>query len=854
MQFSSELLIVGRDTEKARWQQLLQKGDGLLAFYGIGGSGKTTLLRLLYQETPKEHTRCMIPAVGEDILMLVDNILDGWQDSCIDQPEFAGIVQRTRTNLDSEKSKLYPQIYQSISATRGSVVQNVTQTVNIPTSISKALYDQVSNRVQQLFLLGLRDLSAHTQVCLFFDALDKPGTEIEQFLESLVGHAYPNVVIAITGRHQCRLLRNPLLPLGNEEVIRLLQAINVPESFHARIMQLARGHGLCVRLLINYVTEIPTANLEALYNYDLTVDPASLIQIFWEDLILQPIEGLYREYSDSKDSKAERFGRIAILLRYGPSLYDFAPEVIYAVFRNMAALKQHFPKLATVQESLLDPIVATYFQLRKRRQYHDLIREVGDISLASRFPQTYRALHRVAAQFHKQQLVKVDKREKIDPPTAEAHKALLDPEYPLVLLSLDWRKNPQKQVLLQTAWPSLSARQLYAPEFEEWRFTLEALCYHLFRYSERAGAQILDRTLEQTFARTHTPLCQSLIKTTRYLPKVSPNIAAWLLYLQATIDKYDRIPTLERLFNNPKATMPVQIKVAFELAKHYASLDASQAERYLLFLQEHSDEISVDEQATFWRELASIALRRDTKVLFLQQAVAASGTSWDKADSLQKLGIEYRKQDDYVRGQEALEQSLNLWLETKAGEKIGETYIALGDLCRLKGEIQQAREWYEQSGVTLRQAEAEYRLNARQTDYINSLIGMSMAAVARCRIATGERTVAIKELERAIKLHQDYLTASRHPLGWELRLLGQLYDAGGEPERAKSYFMEAATVTPSLEHRAQAKCCLADLLYRQGQIDEGNLVRQEVEQLIQQLDYKTFESLLKRVRSELDVA
>lgn len=834
--------VVGRSRELNSWITSVDRGHGLHSFYGLGGTGKTTLLEYFYHYSRLTNLCAFIDleSVGNSI-ELVELLEDAFATSPLSQEIVDELSELRRKNMLS-KSALLPT--QSISASNYSLIEQVSQVQTLTGEALFLMQKQVGNELCRNFIKFLLDASSHTRVCILIDGLEKASEEVATSVSTIVRRCQDNAVFAIAGRYEDHLLASPIAPIPDEEIRQYLSREEIADFYHFPIIDLSKGHGLCLNLLVSYVKHAPNSSADALLDFhplDPFTDPAKIIHEFWERLILEPIEQKVREVTDDL-----RFSRIAVFLRYSPSIYDLSPNTVFAVFKSVPELSQHFPSSAVVQSLFTDPIVEVHLhRYGKHIRYHDLIRDVGDSGLLGRFPRTYKGLHRAASVTAIQNL-QSSGNEKVSPHVVDA---TLQPEHSFKFHTLDWQKNPRKHEELAMLWPRLTTERAHGHEFDEWRSDLCTLVYHLLRFSPLAGVKLLDGLIEQAFSPTKTPLCLELVRTTLNAPDLDSFTSYWLRYLHAIFGLIDTVKTLEYLLLDLEVPLRIKLKAALALARTYSSTDKAIAERYLAQIESWSDRIEPEEQATFWRELAYSFSTADDRITPLQKAVLYSYSPWDKADSLQKLGIAYRHCGQLELSGQALSESLRIWYEIEEGDKIGETLIALGDLYASQQDIQRARAMYQDASDVLSRSADEYSTTARQKGHFNSLIGMSIAAQAKCDISENNVHGAIEKLEKAIAIHRRDNASSQHSLGWELRLLGQLQEYERRYDQAMLSYTEAIDVTPSAKHRLQALYAYSQLLDKQGKAKELSKIIGQMDALVKNVGPATADKWIEEVRS-----
>lgn len=861
MQSSDDLPVVGREQEKARFQTLLEKGHGTMLFHGAAGVGKTTLLQQLHDLARTQSLSSFVDVFDHsDPVMVIRMILDGFQEASSSKDEqqratLQGLKQSVHSTVQQMTDAL--QIRQSIVASQGSRISEVTQNVSISDSALQMLRSRILAEVQKLFFSGLKSLAGTSAVCVFIDTLEQATPEINGFVGSLLHHCGQNVIVIVAGRYHTSVLEEQLGPLSASEVTQILGQMNIPVEFHIPISRLCRGNGMCLKLLIFYALHVPRASPAALGAYDPIEDPAALIREFWENLVLTPISELARS---SDPNLALHYEKIFALLRYGPSFHYLDVPLIHDVFDEMPELEGLFPDRRTLYKCLEDPVVSVYVRYsRQGPRFDELICEVGDLGLLRKLPYSYASLHRSAAKRYGCSLLGGNGESQAEAShyrEYERHMHLYEELEPDVaaFLSLDWRKNPDKQVLLASAWPEITIDRLHDPRQEIWRKTLVAFCHHLLRSSEWTGAFVIDRILEQTLSPTQTSLCAHVLATTWQAPVVSRDLEAWFAYLQALYGYRETVPMLRELVEQARTPERVRLKAAFWLARHYAGKQPSLSEPYLSILERHQQVILAEERATFYREISRIledAGQSDASVTYLGKAEASSTTAWDRGDSLMKLGIKQRRLGDLAASRRNLAESIQLFMQAEEGDKVGEACIAMGDLCRAEEKVDEAAGWYERAQDILTQTEEDYRVNARAHSHVRALIGISKAARSRVRIAAGDYSGARDDLEKAIEYHRQLGPDGSYSLGWELRLLGQVEEVLGHTEAAADLYRQAAKMAAETRHVIAAKCCLADLLLRQGDSELAATIKADADELIRTLGQGDYTSWLRLTNKEV---
>lgn len=816
-----DLPFIGRENEIKFFTNLLKKKFGHRHFYGISGIGKTTLLKKFIKVANEEGSNAH--GLSHPIAIYIDlrNRLDPLslieetiELMCLDAQrksiDLLSGAQEIKVEIAELKKRLTPQITQSITASEGSSISNVNQTISL-----SGIKHHVTQEAITLFLNWLNRVSTTTTICFIFDTTEQTSIEVKEFLDALISRCGESLILITASRYPWGKNPYPLSFIHDSIVSKELlerplivdgKSITIPIKEHASILKLAQGHGLSLKLILSYLLLSDVKNDFLFHSVKSNTDPGSIFRAkgFWGTLLNE----IKRNVEIATDeTQAIRFQRIHFLLKYGPSLYSFDLDIAESAFKVIPGYKTLFPAREDIKKSLEDPMVALHLYKSSRSlRFHDLIREVGDIYLFEVEPFSYVDLHRKATEFYIDQLLNLEPDiDQLDSNSDWLDRPLKGLDIPIKFKTLRWDK--KKRGHIQSLWPSINWYRLYSPEpgFEKWRNIVLALSSHCIRFSNWLGASLIDDLFFQGTSRRETPFYNQLISNSMSCPLDSKKVESWLSFMyevykepnQQDVLDAKTVEIFEDMLTQSHEEVSVPIKCwlihwllkCFEKSQNHQKLNA--LVNYALNL---NNLIEDDQRSGFWRAIGDTVIasgQKDRGIDILIKALHASEDTEERAITSLRIGIELGHNVEKIGDSfKYLEMSNQYWTVLEDKTRQGEVQIAMGDLSKKRQSDPSRTSSHFAKAIVLLDEAFEAKKGSVGVLHPGSLLALALINGARADLAVTNFEAAIEKLTRLSHV-ADFLTSERrYKLIKPLFVSGDLLERQGNFYEAKRIFLQ----------------------------------------------------------------
>jgi tetratricopeptide (TPR) repeat protein len=808
--------LIGRKSEINHFTALLQKGNGIIGYYGFGGIGKTYLLNVFTKmaETYYKVT-CENGGIIDSPLSFVPQIID----SLINQANAKQISTKWQDELNKTLSMinvLSNDLYKPISNKNSQNIYSLFGNVNqVTQEISLDFGNEYEKRkigiieeVVRLFNNVIKNQP--NQIIIFFDTLERTSPEGIKWLKYFIDYNSSNVIFVCFGRNQNSLLTERLDEFTNDETIEYLRSYEIPPEFIPAVLRLTRIP-VCLKLAVAYIRDNPKADPLTFINYDCASDKVHLVQKFLQSLIL---DRLHEEIDLSCDDEKIIKRQTYVLLKYGVILMELNASLIDWIFSKSSYFRKNFPDVGNTENLILHASNLSIFEQQDGHLVvHDTIRELQVAMMKEIDYPIYIDLNLQASKYY------FDLLQKMDQSVAGSFEDLLS----------------GKQVI-EITYP-----KAWNASYEKWRKTITNLVFYLINANEIAGIEFIKIIEAQIYYSQWNPFWAN---TLRMVDLENVHDAAnkyWVQLRQAAGKLTEEISIYQNIISTVEPIdVNLRIEAAWQLIRHYLQIgDHVSVEIYLESIKIYINNLESTAQSKVYVKLGDgyRAIGNNCEsVRYFELALQKTTDRKLRAHIFLQIAIEYRRLLKYDLAEKMAQESALLWGSVDDLIRLGETHIALGDIYRYQEKWQESYDHYTMAVKCFNEYDSIFHETSKDREIWINLYGSALMASARIQLKKGMLNESKIKLIEAINM-QEIVRHNFH-LATSKRILGLVYYRLGETNNSVRLILESlihARQAEYIPHIIQALCCLY-IVYEESGMDEK---RQEIKSEIENLSALT---------------